>query len=753
LEHISSVLEGRMILRHKGIVAIFILVILFSIIWTPSNLSIMISQSSDKTHQRTISALSYENHEPIRIENNSQLISIAAAEDWNGTGTVLDPYVIQGFNITKNSSHLIWISNVNLSLSILDCVLRSNDMIDPWAGIYLESCENVFIANCRISNLTKGIYIDKSKQVVVDTCRVFDCGERGMQIWASSFCWVKYCDVYGSDEFGISLWGSNHIYLDNNIVHDNNYSGIGIGTCSFCTITNSTLWRNGRSDFAEIYGLNLANTHDMLISNLTIFDSYYGIHIGDSANNLVTDCNFSECVEGVYFSWSNATTLRNSIIQGSPYRGVRLRFSDDCIIEGNLITNNTIEGIDIYQSDNCSIRGNIVSENGWVNDTFTASGMLIGSSHECLVEDNLLYNNSNHGIDLTLSENCTIRNNEIHEHLDIDSESCGVHIHESDRATLQDNTIFDNYIGIQDFRSDLCNLTGNVVNNNNFHGIQVNESENCFVFDNLVYDTISTGIYLVQTNACRIIANDIGWNEQNAIETDSIGSNHWNDGSIGNWWSDWTGIGFYSIYNTSDGIQNDDMHPAKSLDLENKTAVQLEISDLRLDWTASAKNPDTFEVLIDGTSTQLEIWNGSNLNINLEGIHVGVYNATLTIYHYSGHHMSSSLNLTIFDATPPEFTTIPEDLTLVYGVSLYYQLNATDPSGVSNWYVNDTSHFRIVNGLLTNITTLDVGSYVLNISVSDIYGNTRSKTVRIFVTQVSDRCTTCDNRQEKILMD
>ena len=651
-----------MVIRHNGTLTVFVLVIFLSAILTSNNLDSFSEDFDVLTPQRSVPVLSYENHEPIKIENNSQLVSIAQAEDWNGNGTPLDPFVIQGYNITKNSTHLIWISNVNLSLSIVDCLLRSNEMTAPWAGIYLESCKNMQILNCQISNLTKGVYVDKSNQIKIENCKIFACGERGMQFSEASLCWVNSCNVSGSNEFGISLWGSNNIYLDNNVVHDNNYNGIGIGTSSFCSISNSTLWRNGGSEPFEIYGLNLANTHDMTLSNLTIFDSYYGLHIGDSWDNVVSDCSIHECTEGVYFSSSQSIILRDSNISGSSYRGVRLRFSDDCIIERNLITNNTIEGIDLYMSDNCTIRSNEVHENGWISETLDASGMLLRASHGCMVENNYLSNNSIHGIDLELSENCTLKNNRIRHHLSTGSESCGIHVHASNSSIVRNNTIFNNYIGIQDYRSDLCNISENIVQENNLHGIQVNQSEYTVAIDNLVFDTASTGIFLTQTNACRIIANDIGWNGQNAIETDSIGSNYWDDGvSVGNWWSDWSGSGVYSIHNASDAVQNVDAFPSKSLDLENKTTAQLNTGDLQLTWSASAKNPSAYEVLIDGELTFLEEWDGSDISIDLIGLVEGVYNLTLIVYHYSNHQVSSSAVLTVVEAisTEPTPTTFP----------------------------------------------------------------------------------------------
>jgi hypothetical protein len=63
-----------------------------------------------------------------------------------------------------------------------------------------------------------------------------------------------------------------------------------------------------------------------------------------------------------------------------------------------------------------------------------------------------------------------------------------------------------------------------------------------------------------------------------------------------------------------------------------------------------------------------------------------------------------------------------------------YQLQASDPSGIGQWQVNDTAHFAISSGgLLTNATTLASGRYGVTVTVFDIYNNPLSVSFTVTV--------------------
>ncbi len=83
---------------------------------------------------------------------------------------------------------------------------------------------------------------------------------------------------------------------------------------------------------------------------------------------------------------------------------------------------------------------------------------------------------------------------------------------------------------------------------------------------------------------------------------------------------------------------------------------------------------------------------------------------------------------------PPTWQEQPTDQTIIFGAPLHYDLNATDPSGISTWWLNDTTNFAINNeGIVSNLVTLAVGQYPLHVSVNDTAGNLLEGTFSVFV--------------------
>jgi len=121
---------------------------------------------------------------------------------------------------------------------------------------------------------------------------------------------------------------------------------------------------------------------------------------------------------------------------------------------------------------------------------------------------------------------------------------------------------------------------------------------------------------------------------------------------------------------------------------------------------------------------------------------VGVYSVSVHVNDTMGNVLTGYFTLTVLDTIAPDWVTVPSDQVLECGEALAYLLQATDLSGIGNWWINDTMNFAIDDSLITNITTLQPGHYGINVSVSDIYDNTRSFTFRVRVNPSTTTITT-----------
>ncbi len=88
------------------------------------------------------------------------------------------------------------------------------------------------------------------------------------------------------------------------------------------------------------------------------------------------------------------------------------------------------------------------------------------------------------------------------------------------------------------------------------------------------------------------------------------------------------------------------------------------------------------------------------------------------------------------DNLPPTWVMTPTDQVIIVGTPFLYDLDATDPEGLSldAWWLNDTTNFAISNeGVITNTSALEVGSYGLQVSVNDTFGNIRTGVFTVIV--------------------
>ena len=94
-----------------------------------------------------------------------------------------------------------------------------------------------------------------------------------------------------------------------------------------------------------------------------------------------------------------------------------------------------------------------------------------------------------------------------------------------------------------------------------------------------------------------------------------------------------------------------------------------------------------------------------------------------------------TISISTADITAPTWNETPANRTLEYSIdALYTRFNASDLSGISKYFINDTVRFNISGeGIFTNKTLLAIGTYVINVSVNDTSNNINTTYFQIIV--------------------
>ncbi len=661
------------------------------------------------------SVLSYESHDYFYIVSDTELAAVAVAESWEGDGSPETPFLIQGYEINPMIED-IHIENTSLYFKILDC-----NITGALGGISLENVTNGVIQNCLFSDNQYGIFLRNVTGIDVIRCSMLvpDWGDSGVHMDTAIDCSIQNCVMQGATDTDAGIYGEycEGITLFNNTIFEFDNHGIFFGGSYDIDILNNTIYLNEGAGMGPTCGIYLIEGELAYIA---------GNNITENANNGITISN----VDNV--------TISENYIYHNYIHGVYVEGSDFCVIQDNYIAysgegitvTGTGCGISTFFADYCQIIGNEF----WRN---IMNHITVAFSDFCHISNNFLNESMNHGIELLITNNATVEENEIYRSYgESGGSACGIFVEESYDTALIHNTLrYNSENGITIQNSDDGKAIGNTIYDSEYNGLAVSSATGWIISHNVIYDNGGPGIYMgVPTQDNILYYNDIGWSGEFLVADEGFG-NFWNYTGVGNWYSDYSGTGTYTISGASAEI---DYYPSMSLYCGATSPSQYEVGTTgnAMTWNSSALNPGTYELLIDGVSQGNVTWDGGEIAADVDGLPVGVYNVTLIVYHVSGHWLANESTLTVVDTLAPTWTVTPADQILDYNTPLSYQLQASDPSGIASWAIDDTTNFTISStGLLTNATFLVPGIYYVEITVTDVYSHSVSVTIMITVNE------------------
>lgn len=303
--------------------------------------------------QKSVDSYNLTPHEPISITSDTELAAMAV----KGLGTELDPFVLEGWNITTIETHGIVISGTSKHFVIQNCwilVLYAHisalpEISTPYGEDYPTTYYGIGITNT--ANDTS-------------TVQNNSCQTQGMG-------------------FGIHIWEAASTFITNNVCF-NNHIGIYISYSPSSNVTNNTCFQNG-------IGIAITSSRYCHIShNVCNSNSLYGIKTSFSGFSIVVNNTSNQNGIGLDVYYCSSTVVVNNTFSNQTTRhGIHLGHATKCLVANNTLYQNDEDGIHLSGSSSNTICWNLIQRNQRYG--IAIFGLEI---HGDLCQDNILHHNN-----------------------------------------------------------------------------------------------------------------------------------------------------------------------------------------------------------------------------------------------------------------------------------------------------------------------------------------------------------------------
>jgi len=291
-----------------------------------------------------------QEHEPIRVDDDQELLQLAQQEGWPGSGTEEDPIVIEGLDIRPERGPGIYLGNVSLWVLVKECSVEGaspqDDRFFRGAGILLYNSSHVRILDCSLRGNDEGVYA-KFSAFAIDDSNIEGSDSGGIVSYGSEFTVenttlsdndvgvdalqsrtkVMNCVIRGSHD-GVYASGGNVVIRGSRIM-DVESSGIELYEVDGPLIEENYI-EGGHE------GIGLYRSSNGTIANNTVIGGFFGIFLFKSKGNLVVGNWVEGCDEGISVDYhGNGNEIVLNALVGNGY-GVVLH-SDT---SGNLVHRN-----------------------------------------------------------------------------------------------------------------------------------------------------------------------------------------------------------------------------------------------------------------------------------------------------------------------------------------------------------------------------------------------------------------------------
>ncbi len=150
-------------------------------------------------------------HDPIIINNETDLEDLMDDEGWTGNGTKENPYRIEDLDIDANGEdHAIYIGNISSHLLISNCDLYNNSKYYIYYDkelVYFKNSGNITISNCSFHETYRCIHIDEAWNILIKNTSFYNTSY-GISNEPSTILnemIIKRCSFFNSVKDGINI--------------------------------------------------------------------------------------------------------------------------------------------------------------------------------------------------------------------------------------------------------------------------------------------------------------------------------------------------------------------------------------------------------------------------------------------------------------------------------------------------------------------------------------------------------------------
>lgn len=355
-------------------------------------------------------------HDPILIDGNADFKSANGVI--GGSGTALDPYIIEGWDIGGTpTENCIEIRDTTAFFVIRNCSLLVSD------GIVFSNVENGTLTSVSTYACHESLRMENSTDVTVNACH-FDSANCGIRINNSNRvtitnnidtnnAWGLWIDMSSSIYFadnalGVSNVGfhltrsSDVVCLNNSIwslqnpaimehmsctsLEGNNFTiysgdGVHISDCDNTTVVVNYIGTIDVPSWIESWGVNVVSSDNVTIEENRIEARVTGIIIDRSINSMVVDNVISWGSMAIRDAASGSSYIFNNTV-ASMDNGVLATDSLDCTIwKNSLVVRNTAIALD-------RSNGSAVIDNSAETASFPNYAIRAGSCVDLLIWNN-----------------------------------------------------------------------------------------------------------------------------------------------------------------------------------------------------------------------------------------------------------------------------------------------------------------------------------------------------------------------------